>query len=316
MEKEKRVCLRDRDLELIMFLAEYGVITNENVKLLYQSEYYYKNRLASLAKGEMIERLYGKAILGRKGKQYLNKTGLGYRNINRDENYQKRMERISDIACKVKSCGWDFEPSWRCDVNTYTKRGNRFVGIMSREERNWEERQENFYKRAYIVYFLHKDITTRELKYISREIERNRSYFKGLIVFTENKEYLKKPKFDNIQYEESYIIPYESDIWTAFKIIKDENFMHQRVEEVFDDRLISLRAKSFYDDFYIKEGDIYTYIYYMPFANFNLMHYINFQATNYLMNNTRAIVVCLENCVEYIRGYLDEKVEVICVGMY
>ena len=43
MEKEKRVCLRDRDIELILFLAEYGSITNENVKLLYQSEYYYKN---------------------------------------------------------------------------------------------------------------------------------------------------------------------------------------------------------------------------------------------------------------------------------
>ena len=54
MEKEKRVCLRDRDIELILFLAEYGSITNENVKLLYQSEYYYKNRLASLAKGDMI----------------------------------------------------------------------------------------------------------------------------------------------------------------------------------------------------------------------------------------------------------------------
>ena len=27
----------------------------KNVKLLYQSEYYYKNRLASLAKGDMIE---------------------------------------------------------------------------------------------------------------------------------------------------------------------------------------------------------------------------------------------------------------------
>lgn len=225
------------------------------------------------------------------------------------------MERISDIACKVKSCGWDFEPSWRCDVNTYTKRGNRFVGIMSREERNWTEKQESFYKRAYIVYFLHKDITKRELKYISREIERNRSYFKGLIVFTENKEYLKKPKFDNIQYEESYIIPYESDIWTVFEIIKNENFMHQRVEEIFDDRLVSLRAKSFYDDFYIKEGDIYTYIYYMPFANFNLMHYINFQATSHLMEGTKAKVVCLENCVEYVRNYLDEKVEVICISI-
>ena len=316
MEKEKRVCLRDRDLELIMFLAEYGVITNENVKLLYQSEYYYKNRLASLAKGEMIERLYGKAILGRKGKQYLNKTGLGYRNINRDENYQKRMERISDIACKVKECGWDFEPSWRCDVNTYTKRGNRFVGIMSREERDWGESQEDFYKRSYIVYFLHKDITERELRYIGREIERNKSQFKGIIVFTEIQKYLNKPKFDRIQYEESYIIPYKSDIWSVFKIIKDENFMHQQVESIFDDNLVSLRAKSFYDDFYIKEGDIYTYVYHMPFANFELMNYINFQATNYLMNNTKAIVVCLENCVEYVRGYLDERVEVICISMH
>ena len=31
MEKEKRVCLRSRDVELILFLAEYGIITNENV---------------------------------------------------------------------------------------------------------------------------------------------------------------------------------------------------------------------------------------------------------------------------------------------
>lgn len=101
---------------------------------------------------------------------------------------------------------------------------------------------------------------------------------------------MKKSKSDNIQYKEVYTISYN--------------------------KLISLRAKSFYDDFYIKESDIYTYIHYMPFANFNLMHYINFQAKNYLMNNTKAIVVCLENCVEYVRGDLDEKVEVICVSMY
>ena len=174
MEKEKRVCLRSRDIELILFLAEYGIITNENVKLLYQSEYYYKNRLASLAKGDMIERLYGKVVLSRKGKRYLSEVGLGYRNINRDETYKKRMERISDIACKVKSCGWYFEPSWKCDVNTYTKRGNRYVGIMSREGKRWHEDLEDFYKRSYIVYFLHKNITPRELKYIDKEINRNK----------------------------------------------------------------------------------------------------------------------------------------------
>lgn len=314
MEKEKRVCLRSRDIELILFLAEYGTITNENVKLLYQSEYYYKNRLASLAKGDLIERLYGKVVLSRKGKHYLNEVGLGYRNINRDEIYKKRMERISDIACKVKSCDWYFEPSWKCDVNTYTKRGNRFVGIMSREKQYWGESQEDFYKRAYIVYFLHKDITPRELKYIDREIDRNKSYFKGLIVFAETKEYMNKPKFDRIQYEESYIIPYENDAWAVLKKIKDENFMHQQVQSIFGNKLVSLREQSFYDDFYIKEGEIYTYIYYMPFANFNLMNYINFQATSHLMEGTKAKVICLENCVEYVRKYLDEKVGVICVS--
>lgn len=313
MEKEKRVCLRSRDIELILFLAEYGIITNENVNLLYQSEYYYKNRLASLAKGDMIERLYGKVILSRKGKRYLNEVGLGYRNINRDETYKKRMERISDIACKVKSCGWYFEPSWKCDVNTYTKRGNRYVGIMSREEKQWNEEFEDFYKRSYIVYFLHKDITPRELKYIDREINRNKSKFKGLIVFTEDDKYLYKPKFQDIRYQESYIIPYNNDAWQVFRMIKDEEFMRKKVKEIFGNDLISLKAKSFFDDYYIKENDVYTYIFYMPFSNFYLMDYINFQATSNLMEGTKAKVVCLDNCLEFVRKYLDEAVEVTCV---
>ena len=135
MEKETRICLRNRDFNFIMYLSEYGIITNENVKLFYDSKYYYKNRLASLAKGEFVERLYGKVVLGRKGKSYLNKIGLGYRNINRNETYKKRMERISDVSCKVQLSEWYFEPSWRCSVNTYTKRGNRFIGVMSREKK-------------------------------------------------------------------------------------------------------------------------------------------------------------------------------------
>ena len=137
MEKEKRICLRSRDFDFIMYLSEYGIITNENVKLFYDSKYYYKNRLASLAKGEFIERLYGKVVLGRKGKSYLNETGLGYRNINRNETYKNRMERISDVSCKVQLAGWFFEPSWRCNINTFTKRGNRFIGVMSREKRRY-----------------------------------------------------------------------------------------------------------------------------------------------------------------------------------
>ena len=310
---EKRICLRNRDFNFIMYLSEYGIITNENVKLFYDSKYYYKNRLASLAKGEFIERVYGKVVLGRKGKSYLNKIGLGYRNINRNETYKKRMERISDVSCKVQLSGWYFEPSWRCSVNTYTKRGNRFIGVMSREKRWWQETDEDFYKRSYIVYFLHKDITPRELKYIDKEIDRNKSQFNGLIAFTEDDKYLYNPKFEKIRYKESYIIPYNKKAWEIFEIIKNEKFMNNKVHEIFGNKLISLKAKSFFEEYYIKENNVYTYIFYMPFANFYLMDYLNYLVTDTLTSDAKVKVVCFEHCRKYIRKYLDDGVDVIFI---
>ncbi len=233
MEKEKRICLRNRDFNFIMYLAGYGIITNENVKLFYDSKYYYKNRLASLAKGEFTERLYGKVVLGRKGKSYLNKIGLGYRNINRNETYKKRMERISDVSCKVQLSGWYFETSWRCSVNTYTKRGNRFIGVMSREKRWWQESDEDYYKRSYIVYFLHKDITQRELKYIDKELDRNKNIFRGTMIFIEDKWLLNHPKFTNLGYRENYTILYQKEIWDIFKNIKDKDYMKNKIIDIF-----------------------------------------------------------------------------------
>ena len=314
MEKKKKVCLRFRDSQLIMFLAEYGIITNENVKLLYKSEYYYKNRLASLAKGEMVERLYGKVVLGRKGKNYLSKIGIRYRNINRNENYKKRIEGISDIACKLKDSGWYFEPSWRCEVNTYTKRGNRFIGVTSREKRWYEEDDENYFKRSFIVYFIHKDITTKELKYIYREIERHSYKFYGLIVFSEIEIERYKSKLEKYRFSESYVIPFNKNIWKYLKLIKDENYMKNKTEEIFGDALFSLNEKSFFEEYYTKENDAYTYIYYMPFVNYYMLHYINFEATSNLFNGTKAKVVCLDTCIDYVRKYLDECVEVTCVS--
>ena len=53
----------------------------------------------------------------------------------------------------------------------------------------------------------------------------------------------------------------------------------------------------------------------MPFANFYLMDYINFQVTSNLMEGTKDKVVCLDNCVEFVRKYLDDEVEVTCISV-
>ena len=312
MEKEKRICLRNRDFNFIMYLSEYGIITNENVKLFYDSKYYYKNRLASLAKGEFIERVYGKVVLGRKGKSYLNETGLGYRNINRNETYKKRMERISDVSCKVQLSGWYFEPSWRCSVNTYTKRGNRFIGVMSREKRWWQESDEDFFKRSYIVYFLHKDITPRELKYIDKELERNKNDFKGAIIFIEDEWLLNHPKFTNINFSENYIILYQKEIWKIFKKILDEDYMRNRIINIFGEEIY--RVKGYIYEIYCKkEDDLYTYIFPMPFVDFSIMDWINDMVDSSLFSNTRFKVVCNDFCLEEVRKLLKDEVDVICI---
>ena len=312
MEKEKKICLRNRDFNFVMYLAEYGIITNENVKLFYNSKYYYKNRLASLAKGEFVERLYGKVVLGRKGKSYLNKIGLGYRNINRNETYKKRMERISDVSCKVQLSGWYFEPSWRCSVNTYTKRGNRFIGVMSREKRWWQESDEDFYKRSYIVYFLHKDITPRELKYIDKELDRNKNNFRGAIIFIEDEWLLNHPKFTNINFSENYIILYQKEIWDIFKKILAEDYMKNRIINIFGENIY--RVKGYIYEIYCKkEDDLYTYIFPMPFADFSIMDWLNDMVDSSLFSNTKFKVVCNDFCLEEVRKVLKDEVDVICV---
>ena len=312
MEKEKRICLRNRDFNFIMYLSEYGIIANENVKLFYDSKYYYKNRLASLAKGEFIERLYGKVVLGRKGKSYLNKIGLGYRNINRNETYKKRMERISDVSCKVQLSGWYFEPSWRCSVNTYTKRGNRFIGVMSREKRWWQEADEDFYKRSYIVYFLHKDITPRELKYIDKELDRNKNDFRGAIIFIEDEWILNHPKFTNINFSENYIILYQKEIWEIFRKIQKEDYMKNRIINIFGEDIY--RVKGYIYEIYCKkEDDLYTYIFPMPFVDFSIMDWINDMVDSSLFSNTRFKVVCNDFCLGEVRKVLKDEVEVVCL---
>lgn len=309
---QKRVCLRKRDIKFIMFLGEYGIIANENVKMFYNSEYYYKNRLASLAKGEMIERLYGKVVLGRKGKNYLNKKGFYCRNINRNESYKKRVERISDIACKAYMAGWYFQPSWRCSINVYTQRGNRFVGIMSRQKQQELEDDESFYKRSYIVYFLNKDITPKELKYIDKEIDRNTNKFYGAIIFLEDDKFLKNPKFIYTFYSEFNTVLYNQETWDIFKIVIDENYMKNIILNTFGKEYEKL-TWYIYESYYKKHKNAYTFIFPMPFIDFAKIREINSIVNERNHKNAQYKVICFENFTEYIRKYLIEEVEIIGV---
>ena len=183
---------------------------------------------------------------------------------------------------------------------------------MSREKRWWQEADEDFYKRSYIVYFLHKDITPRELKYIDKELDRNKNDFRGTIIFIENEWLLNHPKFSNINFSENYIILYQKEIWEIFKKILDEDYMKNRIINIFGEDIY--RVKGYIYEIYCKKEDnLYTYIFPMPFVDFSIMDWINDMVESSLFSNTRFKVVCNDFCLGEVRKVLKDEVEVVCL---
>lgn len=69
-----------------------------------------------------------------------------------------------------------------------------------------------------------------------------------------------------------------------------------------------------YEIYYAKHDDTYTYVFPMPFADFAKIDGINHMVNSGDYEDVEFKVVCLDNCLEYVRKFLDEKVEVMCIS--
>ena len=176
----------------------------------------------------------------------------------------------------------------------------------------WKESDEDYYKRSYIVYFLYKEITPRELKYIDKELDRNKNNFRGVIIFIEDEWLRNHPKFINISYCENYTILYQKEVWDIFRNISDKDYMKNRIIDIFGENID--RVKGYMHEIYcIKDKESYTYIFPMPFADFSIIDWINYMVDSGIHSNIDYIVVCNEICIEEARRFLKDKVEVICL---
>ena len=170
----------------------------------------------------------------------------------------------------------------------------------------------DYYNRSYIVYFLHREITPRELKYIDKELDRNKNIFRGTMIFIEDKWLIKHPKFINLGYRENYTILYQKEIWDIFKNIKDKDYMKNRIVDIFGED--SDRVNGYIYEMYCKkENDLYTYVFPMPFVDFSIMDWINYMVDSSIHGDINCKVVCNEFCIEEVRNFLKDKVEVICL---
>ena len=105
---------------------------------------------------------------------------------------------------------------------------------------------------------------------------------------------------------------YDASVWRIFEKIKDEDYMKERVYDIYGDEFKKLSDRLF-ESYYLNQNDVYTYVFPMPFADFAKMEYINFMANRNECSDAEFKVVCEDCCVEYVRKFLDEMVEVCCL---
>ena len=107
------IILQNRDIELLIFLGKYKIMSLDNTKYIYETKTYQEKRIVSLVRHNYVKRLKHRYItLGIKGKEYKLENGFEIRNHCRNENNMERLNVISDIASCLIRDNLNFIPSW------------------------------------------------------------------------------------------------------------------------------------------------------------------------------------------------------------
>lgn len=168
----KGIRLQNRDIELLIFLGKYKIISLDNTRYIYETVTYQEKRIVVLAKHNYIRRLKHRYItLGIKGKEYLLENGFEIRNHCRNENNVERLNVISDIASSLIQNNLNFIPSWNMKKEYEpTTHSRRYIGKL--EYNNQEE---------FLVYAIYDGKDDKYIKSIYYNIRKENGYTNAMI---------------------------------------------------------------------------------------------------------------------------------------
>lgn len=164
--------LQNRDIELLIFLGKYKIISLDNTRYIYETVTYQEKRMVVLAKHNYIRRLRHRYItLGIKGREYLLENGFEIRNHCRNENNVERLNVISDIASSLIQDNLNFIPSWNMKKEDEpTTHSRRYIGKL--EYNNQEE---------FLVYAIYDGKDDKYIKSIYYDIRKENGYANAMI---------------------------------------------------------------------------------------------------------------------------------------
>lgn len=172
IELREGIRLQNRDVELLIFLGRYKIISLDNTRYIYGTVTYQEKRIVNLVKHNYIRRLRHRYItLGTKGKKYLLENGFEVREHFRNENNIERLNVISDIASCLIHDNMNFIPSWNMKKEDEpTTHSRRYIGKL--EYNNQDE---------FLVYAIYEGKDDKYIKSIYYDIRKEHEYKKVMI---------------------------------------------------------------------------------------------------------------------------------------
>ena len=284
------IILQNRDIELLIFLGKYKIMSLDNTKYIYETKTYQEKRIVSLVRHNYVKRLKHRYItLEIKGKEYLLENGFEIRNHCRNENNMERLNVISDIASCLIRDNLNFIPSWNIKKeNEPTTHSRRYIGKLEYNDKD-----------EFFVYAIYDEKDDKYVKLIYYDIKKENGYTNSMIFTNDINKIVFHEKGFYFGNKYTVLVPYNE--YGKFLIRNNHEIRKSialRINEMYKVELSDFRIADF-------KLDDNNYVVIMPLINMETLaklHYY-FDEND---NHKNIYIFGLEEYEKVIKQYLPK----------
>lgn len=190
-----KVQLTERDMNLLKYIAEYGVISIKTAGDIYQTKSYHDNRIALLSSAGYVNRSNG-IKLASKGRKVLKELGVEIRHVPRKASHQQRAARMSELGTVFKDSGVDFIPSWQAKELYNLRANSKAYGVLRNDI-------------ITMIYGISENTQPKSIKHIKTEISELQEYgISRAVILAESKKAMDMYEIEAHGLSEQLLLPW------------------------------------------------------------------------------------------------------------
>lgn len=287
------------DKEVIEYLSKYKIMSVEDTKFIYNSNWYHRKRINRLIDEGYIKKYKFYYIeLDRKGRKLIGITGKDYIKNKSNEAYMERLKQISNIATITINSDIEFIPSWKMkDKEIYTDAARKYQGKIIIKNK------------TYLVYYISYK---KEKKYIHQllcDINKVIDY-ENIIIFVDKLEKIEN-ELNNLKFRKNhtYIIMNSKENKELIKKYSNIDF-YEIVKKIYGERTQILMSDWKLSDYLLENNH---YICNMLFIDTERLSAIKWFLEENENTNKIIDIITLKENEKIIRKVISNNIRILTI---